>query len=299
MNISLAPSFHCNFRCAWCYLSVEQLRDRSLLNLDLLHKRLQTVEPVEHVDIYGGEPATLPQHYVEQLLTVLKSHTHSINVISNFSIVPDWFYRDDITISASYDWNQRQSHDKVLTNIIGFDKPIAVLMLATEQLCKEDPKVIASVLNQISTVGSLEIKPYSINQFNQHGMDWTLFENWIKVWLELDLNFEFVNRKLLDQSINKQYNAYSDNHLYIAPDGEFYVLDFDINDREYFKHIKDLASYSKWVNDEKQQVTNNKFCSKCHWQGHCATEHYRTVKSLDQSCNGFKNLLDWYAALED
>lgn len=299
MNISLAPSFHCNFRCAWCYLSVEQLRDRSLLNLDLLHTKLQTVAPVEHVDIYGGEPATLPQHYVEQLLTVLKSHTHSINVISNFSIVPEWFYRDDITISASYDWDQRQSHDKVLTNIIGFNKPIAILMLATEELCQKDPKEIASVLNSISTVGSLEIKPYSTNQFNQHGMDWTLFENWIKKWLDLPLNFELVNRKLLDQSINKQYNAYSDNHLYIAPDGEFYVLDFDINDREYFRHIKDLTHYAQWTKDEKQQVTGNKFCSKCQWQGHCVTEHYRNVKTIDRSCNGFKHLLDWYAALED
>lgn len=299
MNISLAPSFHCNFRCTWCYLSIDQLRDRKLLDLDLLHTKLQEVGTVEHVDIYGGEPATLPRSYAEKLLDVLQQHTASINVISNFSIVPDWFHRKDITISASYDWNQRQSHDQVLTNIVGFSRPVAILMLATDSLCKEDPKIIARVLNQISTVGSLEIKPYSTNQFNQHGMNWIIFETWIKKWLELDLNFELVNRKLLDQSINKQYNAYSDNHLYIAPDGEFYVLDFDINDREYFKHIKNLSQYDAWTKNEKQQVKDNKFCSQCRWQGHCATEHYRNVRSIEHSCNGFRNLLDWYAALEN
>lgn len=298
MNISLAPSFHCNFRCPWCYLSVDQLRDRKLLDLDCLHARLTELGPIEHVDIYGGEPATLPETYALQLLEVLKPHTSNINVISNFSIVPDWFHRTDISISASYDWDQRQSHDKVLTNIIGFSRPVAVLMLATEHLCKQQPKVIAEVFNTISTIASVEIKPYSINQFNQHSMDWTVFESWIQVWLTLDLKFELVNRKLLDQSVKKLYNAYSDNHLYIGPDAGLSVLDFDINDREYFRPIRDLDHYRQWTDDEKRRVKNNKFCSRCRWQGHCATEHYRNVTSIDRSCNGFKNLLDWYARLE-
>lgn len=299
MIISLAPSFHCNFRCPWCYLSPAQLRDKTLVDLSVLDKKLKEVEPITHVDIYGGEAATLPVDYVNDLLSLLKKYTNDINVISNFSLVPEWFHRDDITLSASYDWTFRQSHDKVLTNIIGFSKPIPILMLATEELCQVEPKEIASVLNSIRTVKSLEIKPYSTNQYNQYGMNWTIFEDWIKKWLELELNFELVNRSLLDNSIKKVYNAYSDNHLYIGPDGEFSVLDFDLNDREYFRHIQDLEDYRKWVNKERHMVENNKFCKGCEWKGHCLTEHYRNVKSLDYSCNGFKRLLDWYATLED
>lgn len=298
MVISLAPSFHCNFRCEWCYLSVDQLRDKTLLDLDLLDQRLREVGPVEHVDIYGGEPATLPVDYAEKMLTVIQRHTQDINVISNFSVIPEWFHRSDISISASYDWTFRQSHDKVLANIIGFSRPVAVLMLATEELCRVDPREIATVLNHINTVQSLEIKPYSTNQYNQHGMNWTVFEEWIKTWLSLDLNFEFVNRTLLDKSVKKLYNAYSDNHLYLGPDGGFSVLDFDLNDREYFRPMKDLEEYDRWVLAERRMVQTNKFCSKCYWQGHCATEHYRNVTSIKNSCNGFKNLLDWYARLE-
>lgn len=298
MVISLAPSFHCNFRCPWCYLSVDQLRDKSLLDLGLLNYRLKQVGYVEHVDIYGGEPATLPVDYAVDLLELLKQHTNSINVISNFSVIPGWFYRDDISISASYDWTFRQYHEKVLNNIIGFSKPVPILMLATEELCKVDPKEIATVLNGINTIKSLEIKPYSTNQFNQHGMDWTVFEEWIKEWLALDLNFDFVNRDLLERSVKKMYNAYSDNHLYIGPDGGFSVLDFDLNDREYFRPMQDLEEYKKWILAERQMIQTNKFCSKCYWQGHCATEHYRKVTTINRSCNGFKNLLDWYARLE-
>jgi hypothetical protein len=190
-------------------------------------------------------------------------------------------------------------NDKVLTNIIGFSKPIPLLMLATDQLCLVDPVDIAEVLNSISTVGSLEIKPYSQNRFNSYEMDWTVFEEWIKKWLELDLNFELVNRRLLEESVSKQYNAFSDNHLYIMPNGDMNVLDFDLNDREYFKLIPTMADYYKWVEQEREMIKNNKFCKNCQWQGHCATEHYRNVKSLDKSCNGFKHLLDWYARLEN
>ncbi len=299
MVISLAPSFHCNFRCPWCYLSVDQLRDKSLLDLSTLEQKLQEVAPIDHVDIYGGEPATLPTHYVEQLLEVLQKYTKSINVISNFSVVPKWFHRADLSISASYDWTFREHHEKVINNIIGFSRPIPILMLATEELCRVDPKEIASVLNAIQTIKSLEIKPYSTNQFNQHNMDWTVFEEWIKQWLNLDLKFELVNRSLLERSVQKIYNAYSDNHLYLGPDGSFSVLDFDLNDQEYFRPMRDLNEYKQWIANERKMVQQNEFCSTCQWQGHCATEHYRNVKSIDRSCNGFRNLLDWYATLED
>ena len=298
MVISLAPSFHCNFRCPWCYLSVEQLKEKKLLDLSILEQRLQEVAPVEHVDVYGGEPGTLPPMYVEKMLELLQKYTRSINVISNFSVVPDWFHRQDISVSASYDWTFRQHHEKVLNNIISFSRPVPILMLATEELCRVDPKEIANILNAVATVKSLEIKPYSTNQFNQHSMDWTVFEEWIKQWLELDLKFELVNRSLLKRSVNKLYTAYSDNHLYIDPDGNFAVLDFDLNDREYFRPMVNLTEYQQWVETERNMVQQNQFCSKCEWQGHCATEHYRNVKSLDRSCNGFKNLLDWYAKLE-
>ena len=294
MNISLAPSFHCNFRCPWCYLSVNQLRDKTLLDLDLLDNRLSTVAPIEHVDIYGGEPATLPRDYTVRLLDLLQQHTSSINVISNFSRVPEWFHRTDISVSASYDWTARERHDQVLANIVGFSRPVPILMLATHELCQVEPQEIAAVLNSISTVGSLEIKPYSTNQFNQHNMDWTVFEEWIKIWLSLDLNFDLVNRGILERSIAKLYNAYSDNHLYIGPDGNYSVLDFDLNDREYFRPMQDLSEYQAWCRVERNMVQQNTYCGSCRWQGNCATEHYRRVASLDRSCNGFKNLLDWY-----
>jgi len=299
MNISLAPSFYCNFRCSWCYLGEQELSDKKLIDLKFLDNQLSYLNDIDHIDIYGGEPSILPATYAEELIDLLKQHTTSINIISNFSHIPKWFHRSDITISASYDWTFREKHNRVLTNIIGFNKKIPILMLATEDLCLVDPREIAQVLNSISTVGSLEIKPYSQNRFNSFSMDWTIFEQWIKQWLELDLNFSLINRIILEECITKKYNAFSDNHLYIMPNGDMNVLDFDLNDREYFLKMNSIDEFRQWAEKEKNIVNNNKFCSTCQWKGHCATEHYRNVKSLDKSCNGFKNLLDWYARLEN
>jgi hypothetical protein len=279
---------------------VEQLRNKDKIDLDILDTRLAELGSITQVDIYGGEPGILPADYANKLIDVVKQHTDKINIISNFSVIPDWYYREDITsVGVSFDWDQREQHDKVLNNIIMFKRPVSMLMLATEELIKVDPQLIASTLNTISNVASLEIKPYSTNQYNSFGMNFKLFEEWIKKWLLLNnLNFQLINRDLLNKCISKEYVAYSENHLYIDPKGNYSVLDFDLNDNEYFRPMRDLDEYNCWVIKERVMVENNKFCSQCKWQGHCATEHYRDVKSIENSCNGFKLLLDWYERVE-
>ena len=263
--------------------------------MELLDQRLRYLAPVTQVDIYGGEPGTLPIEYANNMIDVIKKHTNRINVISNFSVIPDWYYREDITdISVSYDWDQREQHDKVINNIILFNRAVSILMLATEELIKVDPKVIADTFNSIPNIQSLEIKPYSTNQANMHPMNFKRYEEWIKKWIALDLNFNLQNINLLNKCISKEYIAYSENHLYIDPYGNYNVLDFDLNDNEYFRQIKDLNEYQRWCARERFMVEKNQYCRECKWKGHCATEHYRHVKSIDNSCNGFKLLLDWY-----
>ena len=68
----------------------------------------------------------------------------------------------------------------------------------------------------------------------------------------------------------------------------------DLNDNEFFLEYETLDEYFKWCNNEKKRVEKNKFCTKCDYFGHCLSEHLRDVKSLDNSCNGFKHLIDWY-----
>ena len=109
-------------------------------------------------------------------------------------------------------------------------------------------------------------------------------------------NFTFVNADRISSSLNGTYSAYSDAHVYITPSGKFGVLEFDINDNEYFLEFNTFKEYLNWSNKEKLKVNNNPICSQCPYLGRCLTEHYRDVKDLTYSCNGFRYLLDWSQA---
>jgi ribosomal protein S27AE len=151
-------------------------------------------------------------------------------------------------------------------------------------------------LNNISNVKSVEIKPYSTNQYNSLNVTFKDFEEFIKKFLnnKVQLKSVFVNEFNIVESIRKERNAFSDNHIYITPSGKFGILDFDSEDREHFVEMENIEEYFTWRENEKIKVKQNKICSNCGYFGTCLTEHYRDVKSLENSCNGFKFLLEWY-----
>jgi sulfatase maturation enzyme AslB (radical SAM superfamily) len=91
MILSINPTYYCNFRCDFCYLTKEQLGDRLLLPLEILEERLKevlTYDSIDMVDLYGGEIGILPEEYVENLCSMLSNHgIDDINIITNLSMV--------------------------------------------------------------------------------------------------------------------------------------------------------------------------------------------------------------------
>jgi len=155
------------------------------------------------------------------------------------------------------------------------------------------------MMNMCSAVDSVEIKPYSINQANAHKVTHRDFEQFIQKWIEssIEKKFQFINEDKIQRSLSKEYNAFSDDHIYITPNGKFGVLEFDKDDREFFLELDSWEEYIEWTKKEKQQISS--ICKQCKYFGHCLTEHYRYVKDLDNSCNGYKGLLEYYEGLEN
>jgi hypothetical protein len=156
----------------------------------------------------------------------------------------------------------------------------------------DDAKIAKAILEGISE----EIKPYSSNQANQHPVSFKDFEVFVKKWIEspVDKKFTFVNELLIQDTISKERNSFSDDHVYITPSGNFGVLEFDLNDNEFFLEYSTFEQYLTWCEKEKLRVSKNKFCKNCEYYGHCLSEHLREVKDINNSCNGFKLLIDWY-----
>jgi len=299
MNLSINPWYYCNFRCDFCYLTAEQLGNKTLLNLDVLANRLNEI--IEHtnidmVDIYGGEIGLLPESYWNDLITTLNSYNITdINLITNLSMLNYITEDTRVHTSVSYDFEARESSDKVWRNMALLNKPFSVLMLASPTLINQDVTTMIEMFNTLSNLISVEIKPYSSNQANQLAVSYTDYEEFVKKWIQYkNKKFQLTNSYLLDTVIDGSRNSFSDDHVYITPTGNYSVLEFDLNENEFFKEYKTFEEYLEWCNLEKLRVSKNKFCSSCNYYGKCLSEHLRDVKDLENSCNGFQNLITWY-----
>lgn len=204
----------------------------------------------------------------------------------------EFFYQDNVDITVSYDYIYREHHEKVLSNIIKFSKPIHIIVLAIDDIIKnvdDDIYIMHEMFSTIGNIVSVEIKPYSSNQYNSQSSTYLDYEKYVKRWLKLDGNYELVNRKKIQDCIDKNTSSFSDNHLYVTPHGKISVLEFK-NNNEYFKELESYEEYLEWSNREKLDI--GKICRSCDYMGHCLSEHLKPVISLDNGCNGFKGLLD-------
>lgn len=304
ITLSINPWYYCNFRCDFCYLTEHQLSDRTLLPLNVLEEKLIEIisyRKIDMVDLYGGEVALLPLEYVQGLKQLLHTYgIYDINIITNLSVVNEITTDPDFYISVSYDFDAREKHELVFRNMTQLKRPFSVLMLASKNLVEKDVPDMIETFNLLDNLQSVEIKPYSPNQANQDTVYYTQFEEFVKYFLQYpNKKFQFINQSLLQSVLNKTRNSFSDDHIYITPSGKYGVLEFDLNDNEFFLEYETLEEYFHWCEKEKARVTRNKYCKNCEYFGNCLSEHLREVKSLEHSCNGFKNLIDWYARLEN
>jgi sulfatase maturation enzyme AslB (radical SAM superfamily) len=301
IHISLNPSYHCNFRCKHCYLTEEQLSNRQLLQLEKLDKRLTEIKAsghtLGHMDLYGGEVMIMPKGYIQSVKSILHNHgINEIEIITNLSALnKDIVDDEDFGISVSYDFTARERHGEVYENMLKMSRHFTVLTLATPEVIKMDVDELIMELNTLGNMYCWEIKPYSTNQANQSSVTFSEFEEFIKRIFQSPIpkNFEFLNASILYDTIKGERNSFSDDHIYITPTGKFAVLEFDLNDNEYFLELDNFDKYLEWCIIEKNRVFNNKFCSQCEFSGKCLSEHLRKVVSLHNSCNGFHNLIQW------
>ncbi|MBI19542.1 MAG: hypothetical protein CMB73_03095 [Euryarchaeota archaeon] len=299
MNISINPSYFCNFRCDFCYLTPEQLGDQKKISPERLDFLLSEVPKIDHVDLYGGEIGALKKDYYNEIIEVIRRwYSGPININTNFSMLDERFFDDGITLSVSYDFSAREKSDLVFNNMLMSPKPIAVLILASKKVLEMNVDEMIQQLNMCNQVMSVEIKPYSINQANADNVTHKDFEEFVIKWITSPVkkNFQFQNIERLIDSYYGQYNAFSDDHIYITPNGNFAVLEFDNWDKEYFLELDDYDKYIDWCRAEKDALSE--ICLECPWYGSCLTEHYRYVEDLKNSCNGYRGLLEWYARVE-
>lgn len=297
--LSINPTYYCNMSCSWCYLTPAQLSDRNRVDLSVLRDRLEEISEsyqIEHVDVYGGEVTLLPRETQRDLIDMIEEFDpRTISITTNFTapnapILTEY----DVDISVSYDHVARPNHEDVYQNLLMYGNGTTVLTLVSREfLNKVDIDEFVKAMSMLS-IRSVELKPYSSNQANNHGVLYTEFERVVNVIMDHpDRDFHLTNIDHIERALVGENNAYSDNHLYITPKGDMAVLDFDEDDNEYFRKVHDIDEYHEWTRREVR-ITDEGMCGTCKYRGKCLSEHIRVVKDLDNSCNGFFNLLENY-----
>ena len=303
--LSINPLYRCNFRCSFCYLTPDQLADKTVLDINDFYSRLNELQEyrnIGHIDLYGGEITLLTDSYVDELFHVIKQfYQGPVNLVTNLSRIGSVCLRDDVILSVSWDDNLRQDHQKVLSNILAMDRDVHILMLASPsmlQWSEEKLDEVINIFNSIRNITSVEVKPYSTNQANSFKASNREFEQFIVRWLmrKDSFAFTFTNERNILRSLSGTANSWSDDHLYITPEGKFAVLEFDEKYNEYFLPLENFEAYLKWCESEKRKIQKNERCSECDYLGVCLSEHLRNQLNPADSCDGFKGLLDWYKA---
>ncbi len=300
MNVSINPTYYCNFRCDFCYLTEQQLSDVKCLPISKMEKLLDELErrhyDIDVIDLYGGELGLLSNDYLERLIDLCLKRTPVVNIITNGSAIRPAFLRPDVELFISYDFAAREKHQVVLQNMLKADRDINIITLATPLVMSYSVDYMINTLKHIKNLKSFEIKPYSPNQANRYDFNNKDYEQFIQEFIVKTKNvpYTFINRLNLDNTLASTRRSYSDDHIYITPQGKFAVLEFDDNHHEYFKQVT-LLEYAMWCTAEPLRYDTVEPCASCEYRGRCLTEHLKPVVDFEnKSCSGFYNLIKWY-----
>ena len=284
MNVSINPSYRCNLRCDFCYLSNEQLSDVKTNGISNILTHLRSIKNITSIDIYGGEISELPDLYVVTLIDECYKICKDISVITNGTNLKDWMKSDKISLSISYDASARALSGDVLTNLFLLDREYNILGLVSDRFDIDEFIFNTNMLNENCI--SIELKPFSASNFNEN-LD--LNDKFVQSTLKLidESNKHIVNEDRIKMSLSGTYNAYSDEHVYITPNNKIASLEFKGNS-EYFKEYDSFEEYkSVWIENVCKE------CRECKYLGRCLTEHYRDNERIE-SCSGFYRLLEEY-----
>jgi|GEM_PF-982150 len=284
MNVSINPWYFCNLNCDFCYLSKEQLQNKSLLRIEDIKKHLEEIEEIKTIDIYGGEVSLIEDNYMIELIEVCKDYTSDISIVTNGTIVKDWMKKEEIHLSISFDGEARDKNEVVFNNLMLLERNYNIIGLVSNKFNIEEFTTLTNILPQ--TCLSVELKPYSVSDNNENKNLNSKFINNVK-YILINSNKSIVNEDRLKLSLSGTYNAFSDEHIYITPNNKIGTLDFK-DGKEYFNEYDTFKEYKK-----KWKETISEDCKDCIFLGKCLTEHYKDNEEKD-SCSGFFNLLEWY-----
>ena len=331
MILHVMPTYSCNINCGYCYLG-NLRKEYKIINKIELNSALSKVdtliangtlrENITHIDIYGGDIFEIPVSYlkcsiIKPLLDRYQEASVDIVGIGNdrTPFVTDLLTRDLIDeygerVSWSVSYNkERPNNKKTLQTLsmLQYQPKDALVVLFPRNI--KDPKEYLKGLNALHVDYITFLRYFPSNKNSQYAT--ISYEEFNSMMIKLlheyfsnrkDYNFKIDNINDLNDVINGNYNVYTDEAIFINPNGQLGFIDykeFGGNIVEYYKSFDKLADIAVFLDQERKLY--EKSCKDCIRFNHCYPEHLNKYALGDKkdNCCGRLSLINEYERLVD
>ena len=331
MILHVMPTYSCNINCKYCYLG-NLRKEYKIINKIELNSALSKVdklitngtlkENITHIAVYGGNIFEIPISYlkcsiIKPLLERYPEAPMGIVGIGNdeMPFATDLLMRDLIDeygerVSWSISYNKERPNNKETLQIMSmlqYQPKGALVVLFPKNI--KDPKKYLKELNalHVNYITFLQYFPSNRNP-RYMALSYKEFNSMmIKLLHEYfsnreDYNFRIDNIDDLNNVINGNYNVYTDEAIFINPNGQLGFIDykeFDGNIVEYLKTFDNLSDIADFLDQERKLYEQS--CKDCIRYNHCYPEHLNKYALGDKkdNCCGRLSLINEYERLVD
>ena len=259
----------------------------NLPELDLLLLDLSKSCYISSIHIFSLNLGFLSDLYFDLLYSVLKLHSMSIDVFTDFKHINASLINNFDIINVHYDFLHNYDKDKYIFNTIkaGNESGKIINIKTFDTECLKDTDKAINILN------SMQIKSWEIipDHRNINKLDYTKTEKLIEQYTNNinKMNFSFQNKLQLDGVLN--LNNYNQTILHITPETKVAIQKF--NNKKYSLQTIENIDEIENVLLELENLQDN-FCKKCTSKIKCMANYYNNYTYTGKSCCGLKNLLE-------
>lgn len=297
-NLSIQPTFLCNFNCSYCYLG--NLRNCSdILDLRVLERRIEEIlnkYQIRNINLYGGEISLLKPSYLEELVAICTRIGIKPTVITNLS--NDWIidFCEERSLPLSISLNEERPYYKETLEKIKKlrnkgNKNLSVVVLPS--ILDKDYLDLMSFYEKLGLeVFFIQYHPsvHSCKSGVVYDININHFSNFLKGIISekhrKDYEIKIINEDILN---NKDYNPLMSGFLFITPFGQYSTVLYQ-NGIERYKYFNNLEEWEECCKKEYKEYFLK--CNLCEYFGKCKAEHLEVIDKKE--CSGLYELQKWY-----
>lgn len=297
-NLSIQPTFLCNFNCSYCYLG--NLRNCSdILDLRVLEQRIEEIlnkYQIRNINLYGGEISLLKPSYLEELVDICSKIGIKPTVITNLSNdwIVDFCEKGSLPLSISLN-EERPYYKETLEKIKKLrnkgNKNLSVVVLPS--MLDKDYSDLMSFYEKLGLdVFFIQYHPsvHSCKSGVVYDININHFSNFLKGIISekhrKDYEIKIINEDTLN---NKDYNPLMSGFLFITPFGQYSTVLYQ-DGIERYEYFNSLEEWEECCKKEYREYFLK--CNLCEYFGKCKAEHLEVMDKKE--CSGLYELQKWY-----